>query len=74
MSKAGLRILVVEDEAVFRHSLVTYLEHDGACVFQAEDGIEGLSAAALYHPDIVLCDLNMPNMDGHEVIACKPRP
>ena len=70
MSKAGLRILVVEDEAVFRHSLVTYLEHDGACVFQAEDGIEGLSAAALYHPDIVLCDLNMPNMDGHEVIAC----
>ncbi len=70
MSKAGLRILVVEDEAVFRHSLVSYLEHDGACVFQAEDGIEGLSAAALYHPDVVLCDLNMPNMDGHEVIAC----
>jgi DNA-binding response OmpR family regulator len=54
MSKAGLRILVVEDEAVFRHSLVSYLEHDGACVFQAEDGIEGLSAAALYHPDVVL--------------------
>lgn len=70
MSKAGLRILVVEDEVVFRHSLVNYLEHDGACVFQAEDGIEGLSAAALYHPDVVLCDLNMPNMDGHEVIAC----
>lgn len=70
MSKAGLRILVVEDEAVFRHSLVNYLAHDGACVFQAEDGIEGLSAAALYHPDVVLCDLNMPNMDGHEVIAC----
>ena len=46
MSKAGLRILVVEDEAVFRHSLVTYLEHDGACVFQAEDGIEGLSRKA----------------------------
>ncbi|WP_429067546.1 response regulator [Aeromonas veronii] len=70
MSKAGLRILVVEDEAVFRHSLVSYLARDGATVFQAEDGIEGLSAAALYHPDVVLCDLNMPNMDGHEVIAC----
>ncbi|MGY3878550.1 response regulator [Aeromonas enteropelogenes] len=70
MSTAGLRILVVEDEAVFRHSLVSYLMGDGATVFQAEDGIEGLSAAALYHPDVVLCDLNMPNMDGHEVIAC----
>jgi len=70
MSKAGLRILVVEDEAVFRHSLVSYLARDGATVFQAEDGIEGLSAAALYHPDVVLCDLNMPNMDGREVIAC----
>ena len=67
MSKAGLRILVVEDEAVFRHSLVSYLEHDGACVLQAEDGIEGLSAAALYHPDVVLCDLNMPNMDGYRL-------
>lgn len=70
MLKAELRILVVEDEAVFRHSLVSYLSRDGATVFQAEDGIEALSAATLYHPDVVLCDLNMPNMDGHEVIAC----
>lgn len=61
MLRAGLRILMVEDEAVFRHSLVSYLARDGATVFQAEDGIEGLSAAALYHPDVVLCDLNMPN-------------
>lgn len=70
MLRAGIRILVVEDEAVFRHMLVNYLENEGACVFQAEDGIEGLSGAALYHPDIVLCDLGMPNLDGHEVIAC----
>ncbi|WP_042010408.1 response regulator [Aeromonas fluvialis] len=70
MPKPGLRILVVEDEAVFRHSLVSYLARDGATVFQAEDGIEGLSAAAIYHPDVVLCDLNIPNMDGCEVIAC----
>ena len=70
MLRAGLRILVVEDETVFRHMLVNYLENEGACVFQAEDGIEGLSGAALYQPDLVLCDLNMPNLDGHEVIAC----
>ncbi|PJG58315.1 response regulator [Aeromonas cavernicola] len=70
MSDPELRILVVEDEAAFRHSLVDYLTRDGVTVFQAEDGIEGLSAAALYQPDVVLCDLNMPNMDGHEVIAC----
>lgn len=70
MSKAGLRILVVEDEAVFRHSLVNYLARDGVSVFQAADGVEGLSAVACYQPHIVLCDLNMPNMDGHQVIAC----
>ena len=67
MLRAGLRILMVEDEAVFRHSLVSYLARDGAAVFQAEDGIEGISAAALYHPDVVLCDLHLPGVSGLEV-------
>ncbi len=70
MSKAEQRILLIEDDAAFRHPLAAFLEQGGANVYQAEDGIEGLSAAALYCPDVVLCDLNMPNLDGHEVIAC----
>ncbi|SIR45154.1 Response regulator receiver domain-containing protein [Aeromonas sp. RU39B] len=70
MLLAGVRVLVIEDETVFRHQLAGYLERCGAAVFQAEDGIEGMAAAALSHPDVVLCDLNMPAMDGHEVLAC----
>ncbi|MDO2949218.1 response regulator [Aeromonas simiae] len=70
MLETGIRILVIEDDAIFRHQLVCYLEICGARVFEAEDGIEGVAAAALYKPELVLCDLNMPAMDGHEVLAC----
>lgn len=70
MLKAGVRILVIEDEVIFRHQLVAYMESQGAIVFQADDGIEGMAAAALHQPDVVLCDLKMPAMDGHEVLAC----
>ena len=70
MLETGIRILVIEDDAIFRHQLVCYLEICGARVFEAEDGIEGVAAAALHKPELVLCDLNMPAMDGHEVLAC----
>ncbi|MBZ6065709.1 response regulator [Aeromonas schubertii] len=70
MSLSGVRILLIEDEAVFRHLLSAYLQGLGAEVFHADDGIEGMAAAALYRPHVVLCDLNMPAMDGHEVMAC----
>lgn len=70
MRQAGTQILVIEDDAVFRQTLVAYLAKDNVHIVEAEDGIEGLSAAAIYHPDLVFCDLNIPNMDGYEVIAC----
>lgn len=64
------KILVIEDEPVFRATLVAFLRQKNDLVYVAEDGVQGLAAVAVYHPDIVLCDLKMPKMDGHQVLEC----
>jgi signal transduction histidine kinase/ActR/RegA family two-component response regulator len=62
------RILVVEDNEDAAASLCDLLElvgpHDVAV---AHDGAEGLEAARRLHPDLILCDLGLPTMDGYEV-------
>ncbi len=70
VSDSQRRVLVIEDEPVFRSTLVAQLQAHGDLVFEAEDGTAGLAAVAMFHPDIVLCDLSMPGMDGHQVIEC----
>ncbi|MBI5258572.1 MAG: response regulator, partial [Burkholderiales bacterium] len=64
----GLRLLVVEDNAVNRQVAQELLEAEGAQVFLAEDGAAGVAAvAAAATPfDLVLMDLQMPVMDGFE--------
>ena len=64
------KILVIEDEPVFRATLLAFLRQQNHLVYVAENGLDGLAAVAVYHPDLVLCDLNMPGMDGHQVIQC----
>ena len=63
---AGLRLLVVEDNEPDRFLLRLLLESEGAVVAQAEDGVEGVSAALSAMPpfDMVLMDMQMPNQDG----------
>lgn len=64
-----IRILIVDDHAVVRKGLamVLRLEPDLAVVGEAENGRVGLEAAQRIHPDIVLADLVMPEMDGQEM-------
>ncbi len=62
----GLSVLVVEDSEDTRESLRILLEHLGAQVSVARDGREGLSIMRDADPDVVLCDLRMPRMDGFE--------
>ncbi len=68
--KKQRKILVIEDEPVFRAGVVAHLRSRGDLVFEADSGTAGLAAVALYRPDLVLCDLCMPGMNGHEVIDC----
>jgi CheY-like chemotaxis protein/HPt (histidine-containing phosphotransfer) domain-containing protein len=65
---AGMRILVVEDNAVNRQVARELLESEGAQVSVAEDGLQGLEQllGASMLPDAVLMDMQMPVMDGLE--------
>jgi DNA-binding NarL/FixJ family response regulator len=62
------RILVIEDEPQTRENLVTILEMEGYQPLTASDGRAGLEAAKRELPDLVLCDVMMPEMDGYAVL------
>ncbi|UFN50113.1 response regulator [Roseomonas sp. OT10] len=64
----GRLILCVEDEADLRADLAEELEAAGYVVAQAEDGREALALLADRAPDLVLCDITMPGMDGFELL------
>ena len=62
------RILVIDDEKSIRNSLKDVLEYEKHEVDIAEDGPEGLEKLKESAYDIVLCDIEMPKMDGMEVL------
>ncbi len=64
------KILIIEDEAVFRMTLGAYLRGKNFLVLEAKNGAEGLAGVAMFQPDVVLCDLHMPGMPGYQVIRC----
>jgi CheY-like chemotaxis protein len=64
---APRRILVVDDNRDSAESLALYLDLLGHTVRTAHDGNEALSAAAAFHPEIVLLDIGLPGQNGYEV-------
>lgn len=62
-------ILTIDDEAGIRDNLVAYLEDCGYRTLAAADGSEGMAIFRRERPDVVLCDLRMPGMDGLEVLG-----
>jgi len=62
------RVLVVEDNDRNRKLVRTVLEHAGYDVVEAETGEEGVTAAAAVEPDLVLMDVQLPGIDGHEAL------
>lgn len=62
-------ILTIDDEAGIRQNLAAYLEDCGYRTLTAADGSEGMEIFRRERPDVVLCDLRMPGMDGLEVLG-----
>ncbi len=60
----GATILVVDDSVSIRQSIRFILEQSGYAVFEAADGVEGLKQLAAQKVNLVITDVNMPNMDG----------
>ena len=67
------RILVVEDNADAAATMRDFLELSGHEVELANSGADGIQAAREFHPEVVLCDLGLPGMDGYEVAAALRR-
>ena len=63
------KILVIEDEAPIRGNLARLLRLEGYTVVEAADGVAGLEAVRAERPDLVLCDILMPGVDGYGVLA-----
>lgn len=68
MHKTSATLLIIDDDEVVRASLATYLEDSGFIVLQAANGLEGLEVFQREQPDLVICDLRMPQVDGLELI------
>lgn len=62
------KLLTIEDDLTLRETLVEILELYGHTVLQAGDGEEGVEIFSKTAPDLVLCDINMPKMDGFAVL------
>jgi CheY-like chemotaxis protein len=62
-------VLVVDDEPAICALLRIVLEGGGCVVEVARNGREALTLASTFHPDIVLSDILMPVLDGHELYA-----
>lgn len=63
------KILVIEDEDFVRENIVELLDVEGFEVISAENGREGVDLAKAMAPDLILCDVMMPGVDGYGVLT-----
>jgi len=66
-----IKILIVDDHKLIRDGISSFLSDNSKyeLIGEASDGIEALNAIKIQNPDLIITDLNMPNMDGMELIA-----
>jgi PAS domain S-box-containing protein len=62
----GLRVLVTDDNVDAAYSMAAMLEIMGHEVEMAHDGLQALEQLSVFHPDVLLLDIGMPNLNGYE--------
>ncbi len=67
------KILVIEDNVEVRENIAEILELDGYKTLTAQDGKEGIQLAQQHFPDLILCDIMMPELDGYGVLKIVKR-
>jgi len=60
-------VLVIDDNVDVAEMLAAYLRQIGHEVIQAHDGRSGLDAALRHRPDVIVCDIGLPGLDGYEI-------
>lgn len=63
------KILIIEDHAEIRENIAELLDLSGYDTIEASNGREGLALAEKEMPDLIICDIMMPVMDGYAVVA-----
>lgn len=64
-----VKVLVIEDEIEIRANLLELLALEGYDIVGADNGVTGLIGAMEHEPDLILCDVMMPELDGHDVLS-----
>ena len=62
-------ILVIEDDRIQRKVTAQALKNTGHEVLEALDGVEGLQSARTHRPDLIVCDVMMPGMNGYQLVT-----
>jgi CheY-like chemotaxis protein len=68
VAEPRLRVLVVDDDDTARYTVASFAARPGSDILEAENGTDGIAVAQAEHPDIILLDLMMPGIGGHEVL------
>lgn len=63
------QILVIEDDSNVRSLILKLLQAEGFDAISAEDGRVGIKLATIHEPDLIICDIMMPECDGYEVLS-----
>ena len=61
------KILVIEDDQAIQQLIIDVLENEGFKVFYAFEGKSGIQLAKEILPDLIICDIMMPGIDGYSV-------